>query len=124
MIEASASIGVAPAADLEAPIVAARMLAEKPRATPIKEQHAIELAELSAAQAIAFKAALGLDDEMLNSNGGQIARGHPAGASSAVLAVRLFTRLVRDEGAALGGRGVAVSGAFGGQALAVQFRRV
>ncbi|MGD9802717.1 MAG: acetyl-CoA C-acyltransferase [Hyphomicrobiaceae bacterium] len=124
MIEASASVGVPPAADLEAPIVAARMLAEKPSATPLKEQRAIELAELSAVQAIAFKTTLGLDDDMLNPNGGQIARGHPAGASSAVLAVRLFTRLVRDEGVALNERGIAVSGASGGQALAVQFRRV
>jgi acetyl-CoA C-acetyltransferase len=123
VLEAAASIGVAPRADLEAPIIAVRKLAERYPTLPLAEQRAIELAETSAVQAIAFRNALGIADEVLNPDGGQIARGQPAGASSAVLAVRLFTRLVRDEAASLHGLGVAVSGASGGQAIAAQFRR-
>lgn len=123
VLGASASTGVAPQADLEAPIVAAQALVDRRGCPPLAKQHAIEFAETSAVQAIAFRNALGLADEVLNPDGGQIARGQPAGASSAILAVRLFTRLVRDETAPDRGQGVAVSGAAGGQAFAVHFRR-
>jgi len=118
-----ASIGVAPAADLEAPIAAARALAGRPGRLSLDKLQAIELAETSAVQAIAFQRALGVADEVLNPDGGQIARGQPAGAASAVLAVRLFTRLARDEAAMPDGQGIAVSGAAGGQALALHFHR-
>ena len=124
VIAGTASTGVAPAADLEAPIIATRMLASGRDGASLGKQQAIEFAETSAVQAIAFKSALGLADEVLNPDGGQIARGQPAGAASAVLVVRLFTRLVRNEAATAGWQGVAVSGASGGQALAVHFRRV
>ncbi|MGE0765964.1 MAG: thiolase family protein [Hyphomicrobiaceae bacterium] len=123
VLDATASIGVAPAADLEAPIDAARRLDEKAAPPPLDEQQAVELAETSAAQAIAFGTALGLTEDILNADGGQIARGQPGGASSAVLAVRLFTRLVRYETASPHSHGTAVCGASGGQALAVRFRR-
>jgi acetyl-CoA C-acetyltransferase len=119
-----ASTGVAPRSDLESPISAARMLANKRGGAPLEKQQAVELAESSAVQAIAFKAALGLADDVLNPDGGQIARGQPAGAASAVLVVRLFTRLVRSEAASAGWQGIAVSGASGGQALAMHFRRI
>jgi len=124
VIETAVSTGVAPQADLEAPIIAARMLAERRGGPRLDRQKAIELAETSAVQAIAFKTALGLPDDVLNPDGGQIARGQPAGASSAVLAVRLFTHLVRDEAAKPGDQGIAVAGASGGQALALHVRRV
>lgn len=124
IVDGTASTGVAPQMDLEAPIIAARLLADARGGSSFEKLRAVELAETSAVQAIAFKAALGLADEVLNPDGGQIARGHPAGAASAVLVARLFTRLARDGTAAPGDQGVAVTGASGGQSLAVQFRRV
>jgi acetyl-CoA C-acetyltransferase len=121
--EATVSTGVAPAADLEAPIAAARRLAPRPGSPSLRDFDAIELGESSAVQAIAFKSELGLDDGTINPDGGQVARGLPAGASSAILVVRLFGRLVRAEEAPAAGRGMAVSGASGGQAMAMQLRR-
>lgn len=122
-ITATASIGVPPDADLEAPIAAAATLAQKSTGLPLSKLHAIELSETSAVQAITFRKRLDLADQALNPDGGQIARGNPAGAASAVLAVRLFSRLVRDEPTASDAQGMAVSGAAGGQALAVLFAR-
>ncbi len=124
VVEATASVGVAPSADIEAPTVAARLLAERRGCPPFADLEAIELGETSAVQAIAFRAALELPERILNADGGQVARGQPAGAASAVLVVRLFTRLVRTDDLAPGARGAAVIGAAGGQALAALFARV
>ncbi len=124
VVEASASVGVASSADIEAPMAAARMLAGRSGCPPLSDLHAIELGETSAVQAIAFRAVLDLPERIVNAEGGQVARGQPAGAASAVLAVRLFTRLVRDEDVRPGTRGAVVIGAAGGQAMATVFMRV
>lgn len=83
-----------------------------------------EIAETSAAQAIAVAEALGLDDGRLNPDGGGIVRGHPLGASGAVLVVRLFTRMVRSKDAGKPRYGVAAQGAVGGIGLAALFEAV
>lgn len=49
-----------------------------------------EVMEAYAAQAMACVARAGLDPMRVNCQGGALARGHPIGASGAVLAVRLF----------------------------------
>jgi len=123
VLEATASVGVAPQSDIEAPIVAARLLAERPGHPPLSDLHAIELGETNAVQAIAFRSALALDEAVLNSDGGQIARGNPAGAASAVLVVRLFTRLVRADSAPTTSMGAVLTGAAGGQAMGALFAR-
>jgi acetyl-CoA C-acetyltransferase len=124
VIAASASIGVAPAADVEAPIEAARVLAARVDGLDLAKLDSIELGETSAVQAIAFQSTLGLSDATFNTDGGQVARGQPAGAASAVLVVKLFSRLIRDDNAPASGRGAAVIGAAGGQGLAALFERV
>ena len=124
VLASSASVGVAPAADVEAPIVAMRVLAERVGDLNLAELASVEFGETSAVQAIAFQAALRLDSAAVNADGGQIARGQPAGAAGAVLAVRLFSRLIRYEDADELTRGAAVIGAAGGQGLAVLFERV
>lgn len=123
VLVATASVGVAPASDLEAPIEAARALSQRAGGTALTELQGIEFGETSAAQAIAFQRALGLADNGFNAEGGQIARGHPGGAASAVLVVRLFSRLVRDEELTSPARGAAIVGAAGGQAIAALFER-
>ena len=55
------------------------------------------MSEFSAAQAIALVQSLELDEDLLNPDGGAIARGHPLGAAGAVLVTRLFTRMARGE---------------------------
>ncbi len=71
-----------------------------------------EVMEAYAAQAIACVEGAGLDPMRVNLAGGALARGHPVGASGAVLAVRLFHDLGRGHGlaaiAAAGGIGTAL----------------
>ncbi|MFG1301275.1 thiolase family protein [Xanthobacter sp. V3C-3] len=69
----------------------------------------VELMEAYAAQALATIALAGLDPERVNAGGGALARGHPIGASGAVLAVRAFHRLRASGGRAL----IAIAGAGG-----------
>jgi acetyl-CoA C-acetyltransferase len=71
-----------------------------------------EVMEAYAAQAIACVEGAGLDPSVVNPGGGALARGHPTGASGAVLAVRLFHDLTSGFGlaaiAAAGGIGTAL----------------
>lgn len=119
----TASVGVAPGSDLEAPVEAARALILRTGSAALTDLHSVELGETSAVQAIAFQKALGLAENGFNAAGGQIARGNPGGAASAVLVVRLFAQLVRDEEARPSARSAAVIGAAGGQGLAALFER-
>jgi acetyl-CoA C-acetyltransferase len=66
-----------------------------------------EVMEAYAVQAMAVVAAAGLDPAIVNPGGGALARGHPIGASGAVLAVRLFHGL-------RAGRGLAAIASAGG----------
>ncbi len=71
-----------------------------------------EIMEAYAVQAIAVVDGAGLDPAIVNPGGGGLARGHPIGASGAVLAVRLFHGLRQGRGlaaiAAAGGIGTAL----------------
>ena len=74
-----------------------------------------EVMEAYAAQAMACVQRLGLHPPSVNIGGGALARGHPIGASGAILAVRLFHSLRAGVGLA------AIASAGGiGTALAVQ----
>lgn len=73
-----------------------------------------EIKEAYAVQAIACVKGAGLDPAIVNPNGGSLARGHPIGASGAILATRLFHDLRKNQGiglaaiAAAGGLGTAL----------------
>jgi acetyl-CoA C-acetyltransferase len=71
-----------------------------------------EIMEAYAVQALAVIDGAGLDPQIVNPGGGGLARGHPIGASGAILAVRLFHGLQRGSGlaaiAAAGGIGTAL----------------
>jgi hypothetical protein len=71
-----------------------------------------EIMEAYAVQAIAVVEEAGFDPAIVNPGGGGLARGHPVGASGAVLAVRLFHGLRQGKGlaaiAAAGGIGTAL----------------
>jgi acetyl-CoA C-acetyltransferase len=71
-----------------------------------------EVMEAYAVQAIAVVEGAGLDTAIVNPAGGGLARGHPIGASGAILAVRLFHGLRQGCGlaaiAAAGGIGTAL----------------
>jgi acetyl-CoA C-acetyltransferase len=71
-----------------------------------------EIMEAHAVQAIAVVEGARIDPDIVNPGGGGLARGHPVGASGAILAVRLFHRLKAGRGlaaiAAAGGVGTAL----------------
>jgi len=71
-----------------------------------------EIMEAYAVQALAVIDGAGLDPQIVNPAGGGLSRGHPIGASGAILAVRLFHGLKQGRGlaaiAAAGGIGTAL----------------
>jgi acetyl-CoA C-acetyltransferase len=75
-----------------------------------------EIMEAYAVQAIACVQGAGLDPASVNIHGGALARGHPIGASGAILAVRLFHDLTI-------GPGLAAIASAGGIGSAVIFER-
>ncbi|WP_298257961.1 thiolase family protein [uncultured Litoreibacter sp.] len=78
-----------------------------------------EIMEAFAVQAIACQSGTGVPREIVNQKGGALARGHPIGASGAILAVRLF----HDLTAAKGGTGLAAIAAAGGLGTALLLSR-
>ncbi len=76
-----------------------------------------EIMEAYAVQAIACIEGAGLSNSVVNQKGGALARGHPIGASGAILAVRLFHELQ------IGECGLAAIAAAGGLGTAVLFKR-
>jgi acetyl-CoA C-acetyltransferase len=120
---AQAVRGVAPDDEANAPIVAMKALKERLNGYKPSDIGIVEMNESSAAQAIALIQSLDLDEDVLNPDGGAIARGHPFGAAGAVLVARLFSRMVRagETGPELG---VATLGVVGGMGLAALFQAV
>ena len=78
-----------------------------------------EIMEAYAVQAIACVEGSGIAGDAVNRSGGSIARGHPIGASGAILAVRLFHELrFRNER-----HGIAAIASAGGIGTAIAFER-
>ncbi|MCW2757200.1 MAG: acetyl-CoA acetyltransferase [Nocardioidaceae bacterium] len=73
----------------------------------------VELNEAFAGQVLACCRMLDLDPERVCPEGGALALGHPWGASGAVLAVRLFSQLMRPDGGRYGLAAIAVGGGQG-----------
>jgi hypothetical protein len=57
----------------------------------------VELNEAFAAQSLAVVRRLGLDEEIVNADGGAIALGHPLGCSGARIMVTLLGRMEREK---------------------------
>ncbi|MEP9354313.1 CHAD domain-containing protein [Xanthobacter sp. KR7-65] len=107
-ITAALARGGDPLVPALAPVAAVAVLCARCAVVPDEIEH-VELMEAYAVQALATLRRLGLDAARVNAGGGALARGHPIGASGAVLAVRAFHRLLAGEGRAL----VAIAGAGG-----------
>ncbi|WP_106754564.1 thiolase family protein [Pannonibacter carbonis] len=76
----------------------------------------VELMEAFAVQALACLSGFGFDSAAVNAGGGALSRGHPIGASGAILAVRLVQEL---RALPTGSRGLAAIAAVGGLATAM-----
>jgi acetyl-CoA C-acetyltransferase len=121
----SAVVGVDPALPGLGPVPAVRRVLRH-AGLDLADVDVLEITEAFAAQVLACTDALGLDPlgrdaERVCPQGGAIALGHPWGASGALLAVRLFSRLVRQG---RGRFGVAACAVGGGQGVAVLVERV
>jgi len=122
---ASATQGVGPDQEASAPIEAMKKLYKRLNSFNPKDIGVVELGESSAAQAIAFGTDLGIDDDIVNPDGGAIVRGQPLGAAGAVLVVRLFSHMVRNrEAGQRPHHGIAAVGALGGMGMAALFEAV
>jgi acetyl-CoA C-acetyltransferase len=106
-----ATFGAAPDLPGLAPVIAIRAVLDRAELRP-EDLTLSEVMEAYAVQAIACVQVARLDPARVNRGGGALARGHPIGASGAVLAVRLFHDLRSGSGlaavAAAGGIGTAL----------------
>lgn len=112
-IGASSSLGGHPELPGLAPVAATRQVMALEALAP-GDLAAAEIMEAYAVQAMACVRGAGLDPSRVNLGGGALARGHPVGASGAILAVRLYHELC-----ARGGAGVAAIAAAGGLGTAL-----
>jgi acetyl-CoA C-acetyltransferase len=120
----SAAQGVSPGAEADAPILAMQKLYKRLNGFDRSAIGVVEMSENSAAQAIALLDALDLEEGALNPGGGAVVRGHPLGASGAVLVVRLFTNLVRSKKNEVAPYGAVTQGTIGGFGVAALFEAV
>ncbi len=116
-IAASRTTGAAPELPGLAPVAAISAVLDEICARP-DAVDAAEIMEAYAAQALACIDLACIDPARVNLGGGALARGHPIGASGAVLAVRLFHELVNA-----GSTGIAAIAAAGGIGTAVCLQR-
>lgn len=103
-----ATLGADPAMPGTAPVAAIAQALAQAGLRP-RDLARSEVMEAFATQTIACQRLAGLDPAVMNCGGGSLARGHPIGASGAVLAVRLYHEL-----RASGGAGLAAIAAAGG----------
>ena len=115
-LSAGATRGGAPDCPGLAPVAAIRDALCRAAITP-DDLWVAEIMEAYAAQAIACVRRAGLRPEGVNPGGGALARGHPVGASGAVLAVRLWHELMARGGG--GSHGLAAIAAAGGVGTAL-----
>jgi acetyl-CoA C-acetyltransferase len=94
---AKADAGVRPEIMGSGPIPAIQKVIEK-SGLSLDDMDVIELNEAFGSVTAACSAALGLDDNRTNPNGGAIALGHPVGATGAILVVKMLHELRRRGG--------------------------
>ncbi len=117
-VGASASAGVDPAQMGIGPVPATRKALER-AGLKLEDIGLFELNEAFAAQSVACIRELGIDESMVNVNGGAIAMGHPLGCSGA----RIATTLVHEMSRRGVRRGIATLCVGVGQGLATVFER-
>lgn len=122
-----ASLGVSAQKEAAAAIRATERLIEIEPTLDVSRLAQIETSETSSAQVLAFERRFGVSAGIVNPAGGAVARGHPLAASGAVLAVRLYSDLVRrntDTGSITSNgsrQGLATLSAIGGLGSAALF---
>lgn len=111
-IVSTATTGVTPNRPGRGLVPAVRLALER-AGTSLADVDVIEFNEAFAGQVLACCDELDLDPDRVCEEGGALALGHPWGASGAVLAVRLFARLVTHKQGRLGLAAIAAGGGMG-----------
>ncbi|MBT2132481.1 thiolase family protein [Aliiroseovarius lamellibrachiae] len=111
-----ATLGAAPEQPGLAPVAAIAHVLGRSGISP-EDLTQAEIMEAFAVQAIACQRGANIPAQIVNPQGGALARGHPIGASGAILAVRLFHQLSKA-----GGTGLAAIAAAGGLGTALLLR--
>jgi 3-oxoadipyl-CoA thiolase len=91
-----ASVGVAPEVMGIGPVTATRRVLAR-AGWNLDDLGAVELNEAFASQSLAVMRQLGLDNGIVNNDGGAIALGHPLGSSGSRLVVTLLGRMERED---------------------------
>ena len=112
VMRGAATVGAAPETPTLSPLPAIARVMAKTGLTPDDLTH-IEMMEAYAAQAIACVRGANLPMDKVNTGGGALARGHPIGASGAILATRLFSDLIHAGDGAAGLAAIAAAGGLG-----------
>ncbi|MCO1339422.1 beta-ketoadipyl CoA thiolase [Kocuria polaris] len=120
-IVGGASAGLAQEIMGVGPVPATRKLMQR-TGRSLGELAAVELNEAFASQSLACVRELGLDEDIVNNDGGAIALGHPLGSSGSRLAITLLGRLEREAGP--GALGLATMCVGVGQGSALLLERV
>jgi acetyl-CoA acetyltransferase family protein len=118
-VVASASAGVPPHIMGLGPVPSSEKVLER-TGWSVDDLDAVEINEAFATQVLASIRRLGLDEEIVNAEGGAIALGHPLGASGVRLVTGLLGRLERSGGR----RGLATLCVGVGQGMAMLVERV
>jgi acetyl-CoA C-acetyltransferase len=119
VIRAYAAGGTEPKDLFFAPIAAVKNVMAK-EGTSIGDYGLFEVNEAFAVQAIADMRALGMNEDLVNVNGGAVALGHPIGASGARILVTLLNAMEQRDVAT----GMATLCLGGGNAVALSVERV
>lgn len=117
-VVAGASAGVAPEVMGIGPVPATRKVLDR-TGWRVEDLDAVELNEAFASQSLACIRDLGLDEDVVNGDGGAIALGHPLGCSGTRIVVTLLGRLERTDGR----RGLATMCVGVGQGTALLLER-
>lgn len=118
-VVASASAGIAPNIMGLGPVPATEKVLAR-AGWSVADLEAIELNEAFAAQSLGVIRRLGLDEDIVNADGGAIALGHPLGSSGSRILVTLLGRLERTGAR----RGLATLCVGVGQGMALLVERV
>jgi len=118
-VVASAAAGVPPHIMGLGPVPSSEKVLER-AGWSVDDLDAVEINEAFATQVLASIRRLGLDEEIVNAEGGAIALGHPLGASGVRLVTGLLGRLERSGGR----RGLATLCVGVGQGMAMLVERV
>ena len=104
------------------PIASTTYLFDRQRNICVKDLQFIEFNEAFASQVLASLDGLGIEAERVNLDGGALALGHPFGASGAILVVRLFAQMLKDQNFRDKAISLATLGTAGGMGVSTLFK--